>query len=144
MTVANPAPSSLPTSMRPRARRTRALVLGGALACAVGTLAVPAGSAGAAPAVAVAGVARLDDPAAAAASEALVLLDRWVIDGGSGDAAAYAVARNTLAAVIAARLELSAEAMSSAWAAADLEHDPAADPLLQCAPAFVFGPRPSW
>ncbi|MEI6401313.1 MAG: NlpC/P60 family protein [Actinomycetota bacterium] len=125
MTVANPAPSSLPTSMRPRARRTRALVLGGALACAVGTLAVPAGSAGAVPPVAVAGVARLDDPAAAAASEALVLLDRWVIDGGSGDAAAYAVARNTLAAVIAARLELSAEAMSSAWAAADLEHQQA-------------------
>jgi cell wall-associated NlpC family hydrolase len=108
--------------MRPRARRTRALVLGGALACAVGTLAVPSGSAGAAPTAAVVVTARLDDPAAAAAVEALALLDRWMASGGSDDGAAYAAARSTLAAAIAGRLALSPEAMASAWAAADLEH----------------------
>jgi cell wall-associated NlpC family hydrolase len=98
-------------------------VLGGALACAVGTLAVPAGNAGAAPAAVVtAGTARLGDPAAAAAVAALALLDRWTASGGSEDAAAYAAARNALAASIAGRLMLSAEAMSSAWSAADLEH----------------------
>ncbi len=122
MTVANPAPSSSSPSMRPRARRTRALVLGGALACAVGTLAVPSGSAGAAPTAAVVVTARLDDPAAAAAVEALALLDRWMASGGSDDGAAYAAARSTLAAAIAGRLALSPEAMASAWAAADLEH----------------------
>jgi cell wall-associated NlpC family hydrolase len=108
--------------MRPRARRARALVLGGALACAVGTLAVPSGSAGAAPTAAVVVTARLDDPAAAAAVEALTLLDRWMASGGSDDSAAYAAARSTLAAAIAGRLALSPEAMASAWAAADLEH----------------------
>jgi hypothetical protein len=30
------------------------------------------------------------------------------------------------------------------WVAADAEHDPAADPLLQCAPAFEFDQRRSW
>jgi len=30
------------------------------------------------------------------------------------------------------------------WAATDAEHDPAADPLLQCAPAFEFDQRRSW
>jgi hypothetical protein len=30
------------------------------------------------------------------------------------------------------------------WEAADAEHDPAADPLLQCAPAFTFDQRLSW
>jgi hypothetical protein len=30
------------------------------------------------------------------------------------------------------------------WEAADPEHDPAADPLLQCAPAFAFDQRLSW
>ena len=123
MTVANPSPSSPSPSMLPRARRTRALVLGGALACAVGTLAVPAGSAGAAPAAVVtAGTARLDDPAAAAALEALALLGRWTASGGGEDAAAYAAARNALAASIADRLALSAAEMTSAWSAADLEH----------------------
>jgi cell wall-associated NlpC family hydrolase len=122
MTVANPAPSSPSLSIRPRARRTRALVLGGALACAVGTLAVPAGNAGAAPTAAVVVTARLDDPAAAAAVQAVALLDRWKASGGSDDGAAYAAARSTLAAAIAGRLALSPEAMSSAWAAADLEH----------------------
>ncbi len=122
MTVANPAPSSPSPSMQPRARRVRALVLGGALACAVGTLAVPAGSAGAAPTASVVVTARLDDPAAAAAAEALALLDRWIASGGSDEGAAYAAARNTLAATIAGRLALSPEAMASAWSAADLEH----------------------
>ena len=122
MTVANPAPSSPSLSIRPRARRTRALVLGGALACAVGTLAVPAGNAGAAPTAAVVVTARLDDPAAAAAVLAVALLDRWKASGGSDDGAAYAAARSTLAAAIAGRLALSPEAMASAWAAADLEH----------------------
>ena len=122
MTVANPAPSSPSPSMRPRARRTRALVLGGALACAVGTLAVPAGSAGAAPTAAVVVTARLDDPAAAAAAQAVALLDRWMASGSSDDGAAYAAARSTLATAIAGRLALSPEAMASAWAAADLEH----------------------
>jgi cell wall-associated NlpC family hydrolase len=84
---------------------------------------VPAGNAGAAPAAVVtAGTARLGDPAAAAAVAALALLDRWTACGGSVDAAAYAAARNALAASIAGRLMLSAEAMSSAWSAADLEH----------------------
>jgi cell wall-associated NlpC family hydrolase len=123
MTVANPAPSSPSPSIRPRARRVRAAVLGGALACAVSTLAVPAGNAGAAPVAVVSpGTARLDDPAAAAAVAALALLDRWTASGGGEDAAAYAAARNALAASIAGRLMLSAEAMSSAWSAADLEH----------------------
>jgi cell wall-associated NlpC family hydrolase len=108
--------------MRPRAGRVRALVLGGALACAVGTLAIPAGSAGAAPAAVVAGSARLDDPAAASAVEALALLDRSIASGSSDDAAAYTAARTALAAVIAGRLALSADAMVNAWASADLEH----------------------
>jgi len=30
------------------------------------------------------------------------------------------------------------------WAATDAEHDPAADPLLQCVPAFEFDQRLSW
>jgi len=30
------------------------------------------------------------------------------------------------------------------WAAADAEHDPAADPLLQCVPAFEFDQRIAW
>ena len=30
------------------------------------------------------------------------------------------------------------------WEAADAEHDPAADPLLQSAPAFTFDQRLSW
>jgi len=30
------------------------------------------------------------------------------------------------------------------WAAAGAEHDPAADPLLQSAPAFEFDQRLSW
>jgi len=30
------------------------------------------------------------------------------------------------------------------WAAADAEHDPAADPLLQPAPAFEFDQRIAW
>ena len=30
------------------------------------------------------------------------------------------------------------------WEAFDAEHDPAADPLLQCAPAFEFDQRISW
>ena len=30
------------------------------------------------------------------------------------------------------------------WEAADAEHDPAADPLLQPAPAFEFDQRRSW
>ncbi len=30
------------------------------------------------------------------------------------------------------------------WEGADLEHDPATDPLLQCAPAFEFDQRLSW
>jgi hypothetical protein len=30
------------------------------------------------------------------------------------------------------------------WETADPEHDPAADPLLQCAPAFEFDQRISW
>ena len=122
MTVANPAPSSPSLSIRPRARRTRALVLGGALACAVGTLAVPAGNAGAAATAAVVVTARIDDPAAADAVQAVALLDRWKASGGSDDGAAYAAARSTLAAAIAGRLALSPEAMASAWAAADLEH----------------------
>ena len=125
MTVTNPAPSSTSPSMRPRARRVRALLLGGALACAAGTLAVPAGSVGASPAVAVATTPRPADPAAAAATEALVLLERWSTSGDADDGVAYAAARNALAASIAARLALSAEAMSSAWAAADLEHQQA-------------------
>jgi cell wall-associated NlpC family hydrolase len=108
--------------MRPRAGRVRALLLGGALACAVGTLAIPAGSAGAAPTAVVAGSARLDDPAAAAAVEALALLDRSLASGSSDDAAAYTAARTALAAVIAGRLALSADAMVNAWASADLEH----------------------
>jgi hypothetical protein len=30
------------------------------------------------------------------------------------------------------------------WEGADPEHDPAADPLPQCAPAFEFDQRLSW
>jgi len=30
------------------------------------------------------------------------------------------------------------------WAAAGAEHDPTADPLLQCTPAFAFDQRIAW
>jgi len=30
------------------------------------------------------------------------------------------------------------------WWVTDAEHDPAADPLLQCAPAFNFDQRIAW
>lgn len=125
MTVANTAPSSHSPSLRPRARRVRTLVLGGALACAVGTLAVPAGPVAAAPTAAVASTPRPADPAAVAATEALALLEQWISSGSADDGAAYAAARTALAASIATRLGLSAEAMGSAWAAADLDHQQA-------------------
>lgn len=107
-----------------RARGVRALIVTGALATAIGTLALPGAHVAAAPAPARLTTAspRLDDPAAVAAAETLSLLERWRASGASSDAAVYAAKRDSLAATIAERLELDGTEMRQAWAAADLQH----------------------
>jgi cell wall-associated NlpC family hydrolase len=117
------------TPTRARRSRVRALVVVGALATAVGTLALPSGPAAAAPNGAapkaiglVAASPRAEDPAAALAAESLQLLERWRASGSSNDAAMFTAKRDSLAATIAERLELDEAAMRTAWAGADLEH----------------------
>lgn len=98
-----------------RRRRALALVAAGLVAsAAASSVALP--SAGAAPAAPAAVVTvRMSDPAALLAEQTLAAL-------ASSGAAEYARMRNQLAEMVATRLGLDPNAMSTAWAAADATH----------------------
>lgn len=113
----SPVPSG-PAEARP-ARRLRRVAIAAALTCTGALAGLPVVATAAPAAVRSAASPAPGDPAATAATEVLALLDAWQ---AGGDLAAYVVARDQLATVVADRIGVSAEAMRTAWADADAEH----------------------